>query len=173
MWSGWKIGMDGHSETWDGLLARPGGLRARPTLALLCLLLAFTALADDSALVTAAKANKEKKKSTRKVITNADVKKSTGKLITLQPSNVGPVPPAPSKSPLELQAEQRQQQAQSDELRAAAEKRVSDLKGELARIEQSYYDEDDPLVRDTVIAKKFAETKKKLLAAQNELPPSP
>jgi hypothetical protein len=138
---------------------------------LVLLLLAVTVFADDSPLVKASKASKaQKKKSSTKVITNADVKKSKGNLVVLQPTAMPPVPPAPSKSPLELQADQRKEQAAADAQRAAAQKKVSDLEQQLARIEQSYYEENDPVVRDTKIAKEFALTKQKLDATRRDLP---
>jgi hypothetical protein len=132
---------------------------------------AIAAFGDDSPLVKASKQSMRKgKKSASKVITNADLKRSKGKLITLQSSTMADIPPAPAKSRLELQAEERQQHAAADLRRTAAEKKVSELEQELARIEQSYYEENDPVIRDTKIAKKFAETKGKLEAAKRDLP---
>ena len=143
-------------------------------LAAVLALIAIVAFGDDSPLVKASKRSTRKgKKSASKVITNSDLKKSKGKLITLQSSTMADIPPAPAKSRIELQTEERQQRAAADVRRTAAEKKVSELEQELARIEQSYYEENDPIVRDTKIAKKFAETKQKLEAAKRDIPTTP
>jgi molecular chaperone GrpE (heat shock protein) len=137
-------------------------------LAIAMFLIATAAFADDSPLVKAAKANGGPKKPTKKVITNADVKKSSGKVTT------NPVPTttaAAAAAPMTI--------ADQDRLlhdRAAAQKRtdiaqakVNDLDKELDRIEQAYYAENDPNYRDKTIAERFEQTKKQLESARKEL----
>ena len=133
---------------------------------------ALPAFADDSALVKAAKASGgPKKKSTKKVITNADVKKSAGTVTVLPASkgSVAPQPKTPAKSPLLKQEEDRRAAEASAKKIAAAEMKVKGLETELARVEQSYYESNDPNTRDTTIKQRFEETKKKLEAARKEL----
>jgi hypothetical protein len=137
-------------------------------LAIAIFLIAAAAFADDSPLVKAAKANGGPKKPTKKVITNANVKKSSGKVTT------NPVPTttaAAAAAPMTI--------ADQDKLlhdRAAAQKRtdvaqakVNDLDKELDRIEQAYYAENDPNYRDKTIAERFEQTKKQLDSARKEL----
>ena len=132
------------------------------------LLIAILLLSDTSAVVDASKAAKEKrKKSSTKVITNSDVKKSKGKL-SQTPGTAGEVPPAP-ESLVEKHEADRKARIENDAKRIVLEKEVADLERELARIEQSYYDENDLNRRDTVITARFAETKAKLDAAKKEL----
>ena len=137
-------------------------------------LIAMLLLADDSALVKAAKANGGLKKPIpKKTITNADVKKSAGKITELPPA-VGPASAGPG------QAEARPTSVQEFEARkkalAAAQKRVddaaavvTDLKKELARVEQSYYEASDLNYRDTTLTTRFEKTKKQLDAARAQL----
>jgi hypothetical protein len=122
----------------------------------------------DSALVRASKTGAGRPKSTRKVITNADVKKSKGKLIPAASKT-----PAPEssirKNLLDEQAEQRRNREQADALVLAAQKKVADLEKELRRIEQSFYDSNDPMYRDDVIQKSFGQTRRQLDDARKEL----
>jgi hypothetical protein len=137
--------------------------------AIAILLIATAAFADDSPLVKAAKANGGPKKSTKKVITNADVKKSSGKVTTV-PAAATSTAPAPAP-PMTI--------ADQDKLlhdRAAAQKRadaaqlkVNDLDKELDRLEQAYYAENDPNYRDKTIAQRFEQTKQQLESARQEL----
>ncbi len=126
----------------------------------------------DSDLVAAAKRAREGHVAIpRKTITNADVKKSKGKLIEL-PSKGGPIPPhvADGKSTIERHSEAMKAAAAAERESAAALKKVADLEKELAAIEQSYYDENDPNYRDDVIRKKFEEKKHELDAAKAAIP---
>jgi hypothetical protein len=137
------------------------------------LLLAFVIAAmqsDTTALVEASKAAKAKKKtSTTKVITNADVKKSKGKLsvtpATQQPAETKPAEP----TLLEKQAVDRAARLAFEAKRAELEKNVATLEREVAGLEASYYETNDLDYRDTVIARKFAEKKAALDAARKEL----
>jgi hypothetical protein len=133
-------------------------------------LIAAAAIADDSPLVKAAKANGGPKKSTKKVITNADVKKSAGK-VTNTPVTTSTAAPVATAAPMTI--------AEQDKLlhdRSAAQKRtdaaqakVNDLDKELDRLEQAYYAENDPNYRDKTLAGRFEETKKELDAARKDL----
>ena len=128
----------------------------------LALLLALAA-ADDS-LVDAAKAAKEKrKKSTTKVLTNADVKKSKGKVVTTP--NVSDEPVKPEPTLMEKHEAARAEEKGLAEKRAASEKLIAALEKELAAIEQSYYNENDLNYRDTVLVQRFNEVKAKWNAA--------
>jgi type IV secretory pathway VirB10-like protein len=127
----------------------------------------------DSALVEASKKAKPRSKTRKKVITNADVKKSTGKIVVLQPK-----PPLPGeteaknrdpRSPLQKQDDDLRARRAAAELVTAAEKKVTDLEKELNRVEQSFYDENDANYRDTVIQKRFDQTKRQLDDARAEL----
>lgn len=143
-------------------------------LASVLLLVATVASAEDSRLVEAAKANggAKKKKSTTKVITNADVKKSTGKLTELPVSGAAETQKGPgevSKSTMQKHNEKLRAAASSAKKIADAEKKVKTLERELAKIEQSYYESNDPDYRDKKITAQFADTKVRLEAARKEL----
>ena len=131
----------------------------------LLLMLCLAANGDD--LVGVAKASKEKrKKSTTRVITNADVKKSKGKIAS---TNVPDTPVKPEPTMTEKFEAEKAAKRINDEKRAAAEKLIGELEKELATIEQSYYDEDDLTKRDTEIVNRFNEVKAKLDKARAEL----
>jgi hypothetical protein len=131
------------------------------------LLAATAALGGD--LVDAAKAAKAKRrKSTTKVITNADVKKAKGTLIENKLAEV-PVTAVPSESPLEKQARERKERIAADVKLAAADQAVRQYEKELAALEQKYYDENDLDRRDHELVRRFNETKAKLDAARKEL----
>ncbi|MDQ6802794.1 MAG: hypothetical protein M3041_18480 [Acidobacteriota bacterium] len=141
-------------------------------IAMLC---AAAALAQekpvDSPLVRAARASGgPKKKSTKKVITNADVKKSRGNLVVL-PAKKGETAPAPEpqKTSLQKQEEQRKASGTASIRVMTAEKRVGELEKDLRRIEDSYYAENDPNYRDKTITDRFNQTKKLLDDARKEL----
>lgn len=130
-----------------------------------------TSTAGTSSLVAAAaaaRASKPRKSSRTKVITNADVKRAHGKLT---PSKTGAAaPPAGSKpGMLEVQDQQRKARAEAAVRLAAAQKKVDALEKDLRRIEQSFYDENDPSYRDDVIQKSFNQTKRQLDDARKEL----
>ncbi|HKO55449.1 MAG TPA: hypothetical protein VJ276_06185 [Thermoanaerobaculia bacterium] len=143
----------------------------RLLLAVLCLAALTASATDTKPLVDAAKDAKEKrKKSTTKVITNADVKKSSGKLVEKKapPAPAAAVKAPPKPVPIDPDALYRQRVA-ADEALAAAQKKVTELERELRNVEESFYAADDPEARDHVIAKKFEETKMRLAAARAAL----
>lgn len=136
--------------------------------------------ADDSPLVKAAKASGgPKKKTHKKVITNADVKTSKGNLVVLPPKNGAPASagtgpaqagaPSDNRGPLEKQADDRRSRSEADLHIAAAQKKVDELQKELRRIEDAYYAENDPNYRDATIEQRFNQTKKQLDDARKEL----
>ena len=130
-----------------------------------------TAPKKDSAMVKAAKSSGgPKRKSTKKVITNNDVKRSKGKLVTL-PSKPAPATtaPGPVKGSLEKQDDQRHAQTVATERVSLAQAKVTDLEKELARLEQAYYEAADPNYRDTTIQTRFNQTKRQLDDARKEL----
>ncbi len=127
---------------------------------------------DDSPLVKAAKASGgPKKKSTKKVITNADVKKSAGKLVVLPPKEGQPTAtaPDPQKGPLEKQDDARRARDAASLRVTTAQKKVGDLEKELRRLEDAYYAENDPNYRDSTIEQRFNQTKRQLDDARKEL----
>ncbi|HEX8169508.1 MAG TPA: hypothetical protein VF824_03085 [Thermoanaerobaculia bacterium] len=135
---------------------------------LLLVVVLALATGDTSTLVNASKATKAKRKtSTTRVITNADVKKSKGKLVEQKPT--APADAPPSQTLTEKYEAERAQRAASEARLASAQALVNDLERELARIEQSYYDENDLDRRDREIVKRFNDTKAKLDAARKEL----
>jgi hypothetical protein len=132
-------------------------------LALAVLLIAATAGAED--VVDAAKAAKAKRrKSTTKVITNADVKKSKG---AIAETTLAPLPEsAAGPSLVEQHAARRKAEAENAEALRTSKEKVAKLEQELAAIEQQYYEENDLDRRDTEIVRRFNEVKKKLDAAR-------
>ena len=136
------------------------------------LMIAATALSQSASaddLVEAAKAAKAKrKKSTTKVITNADVKKAKSQLIENKLEPV-PVEAVSQESMLEKQARERKERLASDLRLEAAKKTVADFERELAVLEQRYYEENDLDKRDAEIVRRFNDTKAKLDAARKEL----
>ena len=139
-------------------------------LVLLALMLA-SLQSDTTTLVEASKAAKAKKKSgttTTKVITNADVKKSKGKVTEL-PAGKKTAEVKPEPTLLEKQATERAARVAAETKRAELEKSVAALQTEVDALEQSYYASNDLDYRDKVIAKKFADAKAKLDAAKKEL----
>jgi hypothetical protein len=140
------------------------------------LLIAATAMwAED--LVEVAKAAKAKrKKSTTKVITNADVKKAKSKLIENKVDEV-PVAPLPQESSLQKQERERKERAAADVKVAAAQATVAQFEKELLMLEQKYYEENDLDRRDSELVRRFNDTKAKLDVARKELealmPPEP
>ena len=139
-------------------------------LAIAIFLIATAAFADDSPLVKAAKANGGPKKPTKKVITNADVKKSSGKVTTLPPSTASKAAPhvAP-KGPIAEQDKLLHDRAAAQKRTDAAQAKVNDLDKELDRLEQAYYAENDPNYRDKTIGERFEQTKKQLESARKDL----
>jgi hypothetical protein len=133
------------------------------------LMIAATAMwADD--LVEAAKAAKAKrKKSTTKVITNADVKKAKAKLIEKKDGELPHVEPLPDESSLQKHEREKKESAAADLKLAAAKATVARFEKELAAVEQKYYEEDDLDRRDKELVRRFNDTKMKLEAATSEL----
>jgi hypothetical protein len=131
----------------------------------LALILALLAAADT--LVDVAKNAKEKRrKSTSKVITNADVKKSKGKV---QTTNAPTTPVVREPSLMEKHQATRAAEAAAAAHKAKYETVIAQLEKELAAIEQSYYNENDLTKRDTQIAARFNDVKTKLDAARKAL----
>jgi dynactin complex subunit len=132
-------------------------------------LITAASFADDSPLVKAAKANGGPKKSTKKVITNADVKKSSGKVTTVpaaaKSTTLASAPPMSIANQDKLLHDRAAAQKRTD----AAQAKVNDLDKELDRLEQAYYAESDPNYRDKTIAQRFEQTKQQLDSARKEL----
>ena len=121
--------------------------------------------ADD--LVEAAKAAKAKrKKSTTKVITNADVKKAKAKLIENKTGELPPLEPLPDESTQQKHEREKKERAAADVKLAAAKATVVQFEKELAAIEHKYDEENDLDRRDTELVRRFNETKAKLEAAR-------
>jgi hypothetical protein len=134
---------------------------------LLALLLVL--LAADDTLVDAAKdAKAKRKKSTTRVLTNADVKKSKGKISTTPNVSGEPVKSEPTL--MDAYTASRAAEKASAERRAANEKLIAALEKDLAAIEASYYNENDLNYRDTVLVKRFNDVKAKLAIARAALP---
>jgi hypothetical protein len=132
---------------------------------------------EDSPLVKAAKANGgPKKKTAKKVITNADVKKSSVKstkpLLAAKsaPQIASVAAPAPTLAPMIADPDKLlRARAEAQKRSNAAQAKVSDLDKELDRIEQAYYAESDPNYRDKTITERFEQTKQQLESARKEL----
>lgn len=130
-------------------------------------------------LVTAARASKAKRataaKSGKKVITNADVKKSKGRLILISSSDGPDEKAAAPKKPEDPRTLAEQNDARIDERKASEariaelEAAIDELKIELVRAEQRYYEASDPSFRDRVLRPRFDEVRKKLDDAMVEL----
>jgi hypothetical protein len=132
---------------------------------------------DESALVKAAHAAKAKKlASTKKPITNADLKKAKSKLATFTPAQATATDTTATvsvatdtKGPMAKEDDRYRARKDAEERVNAASAKVSDLEKEIDRVEQSYYNTNDPNERDNVIAKRFAQTKRQLEDARKEL----
>jgi hypothetical protein len=127
----------------------------------------------DSDLVAAAKKAKAGRVAIpRKPITNADVKKAKGKLIELPgkaPAANAPTAAVDQRTSMEKHDQARKAAAAAEKVQADAATKVAELEKELAAIEQSYYEENDPAYRDDVIRKKFDLKKQELEAARAAL----
>jgi hypothetical protein len=131
---------------------------------------AMAICADDSPLVKAAKASGgPKKKSTKKVITNADVKRSKGNLKVLPAKAGEQTAPVDNRGPLQKQDDDRRARSEASLRVTSAQKKVDELQKELRRIEDAYYAENDPNYRDSTIEAQFNQTKKQLDDARKEL----
>jgi hypothetical protein len=123
-------------------------------------------------LVAAAKEAKGKRKQPEtKVITNADVKKSKGKLIVLSSKEQPPIDAkaVDPMTPLERHDADYRERVLVDEKVRQAQAKVDELEKELFDIESRYYEENDPDRRDRIIREKFNETKAALDAAKSHL----
>jgi hypothetical protein len=131
-------------------------------LIMILLLASAVAHAEDTDLVKASK-----KVPAGTVITNDSVKKNA----TASSGAAGAAPPALviPKGALEVQAEQKRLRDAADSRVHDGEAAVTKLEKELAAVEQSYYDESNPDVRDREITRRFAVTGKKLETAKKEL----
>ena len=136
----------------------------KPLAILLVLCLGTVALGSD--LADAAKKSK-RKKSTSKVITNADVKKSKGKIV--ETPNLSATPPGKEPTLTEKHEAQKAADKTANELRAKHEQLVAGLEKELEAIERQYYEENDLNRRDAELVKKFNDVKAKLDAARTQL----
>ena len=137
-----------------------------PVVALLVLALAQS---DTTALVEAAKDAKAKRqasKGTRKVITNADLGKSKGKVIQRKPEDLAPLPPV--ESLIEKYEAERKAKTILDEKLTALDATIAGLENELETIEQRYYEASDFEFRDKHLVPKFNEVKEKLDKARTE-----
>src|SRR3954447_15343440 len=132
-------------------------------------LIATAAIAEDSPLVKAAKANGGPKKSTKKVITNADVKKSSGKVTNTAVVATTTAPAVAAPMTIADQDKLLHDRAAAQKRTDAAQTKVNDLDKELDRLEQAYYAENDPNYRDKTIAERFEQTKQQLESARKEL----
>ncbi|HVS33208.1 MAG TPA: hypothetical protein VMS98_17350 [Thermoanaerobaculia bacterium] len=115
-------------------------------------------------LIEAAKAAKsQRKKTSTKVITNADVKRSKGKLIVIDSkAPAEKKAPVATESSLQKQDERYKARLAAQEGLVEAEKDVAERQKELELIEQRYYQENDPNYRDTVLQERFAQVKRQL-----------
>ena len=127
-------------------------------------------LADDTLVDVAKQAKTKRKKSTSKVLTNEDVKKSKGKIQTTPNVSAEPVKPEPTL--MEKHLATRAAEAAAAEQKAKSEALIAALEKELAALEQSYYSENDLAKRDGEIVKKFNEVRARLDAARATVPKS-
>jgi hypothetical protein len=127
---------------------------------------AFAAGPTDDLVDAAKDAKAKRRKSTSKVITNADVKKSKAKIATTA-APTAPVTPEPTM--MEKHVATRAAEAVATARKTAAEALVKDLEKELVTIEQRYYEENDLDRRDTEIVKRFNDVKSRLDAARDDL----
>lgn len=126
---------------------------------------------DTSALVEASKNAKAKRKgSTSKVITNADVKKADKSKVTQRKSAATESAPAePEQTLMEKHEAERTARLLHEQKSKTLGDAIALLEKELAKLEQSYYEANDLDYRDTVIVKRFNETKAKLDEARKQL----
>jgi hypothetical protein len=123
--------------------------------------------ANDTLVDTAKTAKANRRKSTGKVITNSDVKKSKGKIG--QTSATAPVDGPAEESLVDKQKSMRKARAEYEARSAAARAAVARLEKEVAALEQQYYDENDLDYRDGELVRRFNDAKRKLDAAREEL----
>jgi len=132
----------------------------------------------DSPLVRAAKAARAARaagpKSNKpvKVITNDDVKKTHGKLTVLPAhhggAQTGSASPGSSDTPAAQWQDSEKRNREAKKI-AELKKTTAEFETELNRLEDEYYQSDDPMYRDGVIQRKFNETKMDLEKSREEL----
>lgn len=127
---------------------------------------ALAASASDDLVDVAKDAKAKRRKSTAKVITNADVKKSKGKVGA---TNAPTTPVKPEATLMEKHVASRAADAAAAARKTAAAAMVADLEKELAAIEQRYYEENDLNRRDTEIVKRFNDVRGRLDTARATL----
>jgi uncharacterized protein YukE len=133
-------------------------------------LLLFTGVVhagEDTLVGTAKTAKANRKKSTGKVITNADVKKSKGKIA--ETNATAPVNGEPEESLVDKQQSMRKARKEYSTRSTAARALVAQLEKEVAALEQQYYDEHDLDRRDGELVRRFNEAQKKLDEAREAL----
>ena len=136
-------------------------------LPLVALLVLALAQSDTTALVEAAKDGKAKRKTGgRRVITNADLAKSKGKVIQRKPEDLAPLPPV--ESLIDKHEAQRKAKAKLDEQLRVLDVTIAALEKEVAAIEQAYFEAHDLDYRDKELVAKFTEAKAKLDKARAE-----
>ncbi|HEV7767107.1 MAG TPA: hypothetical protein VGQ76_19050 [Thermoanaerobaculia bacterium] len=141
------------------------------------LLIAATAVVADDLVDAAKTAKAKRKKSTTKVITNADVKKAKSTLIENKLEPLPETAALPKEGMLDKQARERREKQAADVKVAAARTIVAGFEKELVTIEQQYYETNDLNRRDTELVRRFNDVKAKLDVARKELealtPPPP
>lgn len=111
---------------------------------------------------------KKKRQPTGKVITNADVKKSKGKLI--ENKDAAELPPVEKTPGLVEQYEAaRKTRLELEGKTSVLEATLALLESELAKLERAYFEENDPAVRDGAIARKFEEVRVQRDGVKKEL----
>lgn len=124
----------------------------------------------DSDLVRAAKSAGAARKRAKVSLNNADVKKSTGKLMVI--SGREPVSSDKAKDAGSSTQARKSESPPSESalLRLTrAEREVARLEAELERVEQAYYAESDPNYRSRVITPRFEQIRRQLDLARQEL----
>lgn len=148
------------------------------SLAVCTLLLLTATLGADEARTTmnreptmaerAAAARAKRSKGSTKVITNADVARSKGRLIETTGTQE-PLEPAPSQTTTEQHEAGRKARAALNAAIAAAETRVKELERQLLALEQSYYEENDLARRDGELVRRFEDTSRQLAEGRKQL----
>jgi hypothetical protein len=123
------------------------------------------AAAPQDVVDVAKSAKAKRKKSTSRVITNADVKKAKGTVVETT-AKQKPIDATPEPSLVEQQEAMRKARAIHGVKFTAAQTEVELLEKELAALEQQYYDENDLDRRDGELVRRFNVTKQKLDAAR-------
>jgi hypothetical protein len=129
------------------------------------LALALLLLTTSDVVDVARTAKAKRRKSTTRVLTNTDVKKSKGTVVQTS-AKPAPIEGQPEPTLVEQQEAMRRANAVYDAKYKAAKSAVDELEKELAEIEQAYYDENDLDRRDGEMVRRFDATRKKLDAAR-------